>query len=109
MAKMKKLMKARKITVEMVVKKLAKLRAETGLQMGIEVLQKESVYKILLTTGIGQERFFLFGRGLTTREAAMAIDMLILARQLNWSMPSQQPAIWARLKNGWAMVNYDIV
>ncbi len=97
--------KVRKVTPERLSERIEKLRAETGLQFFSRTIQGDSVYKIVLHAGLPSQP--LFGRALSLREAAMAIDMLRLARQLNWHFSPLPPVKRARFVGGSWVLNDD--
>ena len=93
-----------KITVERLLLLLTKLRTETGFNITLRTV-KHPVYKIILSVGLTGE-FVLFGKALSTREAAMAIEMLILARQSNWKFPTTNPIVWAHNTGTALLIRY---
>ncbi len=91
----------KKVTNRTLRMKIKQLHFETGLELSFIIVPVKSAYRIILKSGHLQ----LFDKPLTTREAAMAIDMLILARQLNWRFPETVPKRWARREFGALIIN----
>ncbi len=91
-----------KMTMEKLMIKAGKLRIETGFPLDVTVVEGTGQYKVVLIFG---GTIQLFGQPLTTREAAFAIDMLRLIKQMDYKLDPAPPITRCIRKDNSLLVN----